>query len=442
MADFGHVLALLGWWAVETRLTGGVNQSRQTSVPDDLESRLRPFTADEFDAAFACLSEGFGEDITEVEGDRMVFEPERTLGLWDGDRVVATSGIYSRDITIPGAVVPLAAVTLVSVSPTHRRQGVLAAMMARQLSEVHERRIEPIAALYASEGSIYGRFGYGLASYQGQLKGDTQSMRLRPEVDTGNGRVYPVDEKDFRSAAIPFYDEIRPQTPGLLSRKDRWWDSLLLDPEKQRNGRSARRYLLHAEPDGTVTGFALYRRKADWADAGPDGTVIVIELHATHTAARAALWRYLLSMDLVRHLSAPLAGRDDPLRHMLTDARAVGMSQGDALYVRLVDVGAALAARRYPTTIDLILDIEDQFCPWNAGRWQLTGGPSYGRCDRCEGDRDLAMTVETLGAVYLGDTSLGTLAAAGRVREITPGAVAAATTAFGWPVATYSPEGF
>lgn len=411
-------------------------------MSDDLESRLRPFTSDEFDAAFACLSEGFGEDITEVEGDRMVFEPERTLGLWDGDRVVATSGIYTRDITIPGAVVPFAAVTLVSVSPTHRRQGVLTAMMRRQLYEVHELGTEPIAALYASEATIYGRFGYGLASYQGQLKGDTRSMRLRSDVDTGTGRVFPVEEKDFRSAAIPLYDQLRLETPGLLSRNDRWWDSLLLDPEKHRDGKTARRYLLHAESDGTVTGFALYRRKPEWGEAGPDGTVFVIEMHVTHTAARAALWQYLLSMDLVRRLSVPLAGREDPLRHMLSDARAVGMSQSDALYVRLVDVGAALAARRYPTTIDLILEVEDHFCQWNEGRWRLTGGPSYGRCVPTVGDPDLALSAETLGAVYLGDTSLGTLAAAGRVREITPGAVTAATTAFGWPVATYSPENF
>lgn len=411
-------------------------------MPDDIESQLRPFTADEFDAAFACLSEGFGEDITEVDADRMVFEPERTLGLWDGDRVVATGGIYSRDITIPGAVVPLAAVTLVSVSGTHRRQGVLTAMMRRQLREVYERGTEPIAALYASEGSIYGRFGYGLASYQGQLKGETHRMRLRSDVDAGRGRVYPVEEKDFRSAAIPLYDALRPQTPGLLSRKERWWDNRLDDPEKHRDGRTARRYLLHADPDGTVSGFASYRRKADWGETGPDGTVFVIELHSTHPTARAAMWRYILSMDLARHLSVPLAGRDDPLRHMLSDPRAIGMSQGDGLYIRLVDIGAALAARRYPTTIDLILDVEDQFCPWNAGSWRLTGGPSYGRCVRTDGDPDLALSAETLGAVYLGDTSLGTLAAAGRVREITPGALAAATTAFGWPVATYSPEGF
>ncbi|CAN5361438.1 GNAT family N-acetyltransferase [soil metagenome] len=411
-------------------------------MPDDLESRLRPFTVDEFDAAFACLSEGFGKDIIDVEGDRMVFEPERTLGLWDGDRVVGTAGIYTRDITIPGAVVPLAAVTLVSVSGTHRRQGVLTAMMRRQLREVHERGTEPIAALYASEGSIYGRFGYGLASYQGRLKGKTRAMQLRADVDTGAGRVYPVEEKDFRSAAIPLYDRIRPATPGLLSREDRWWDSLLTDPEKQRDGKTARRYLLHAESDGTVTGFALYRRKADWADNGPDGTVFVTELHVSHTAARAALWQYILSMDLVRHLSVPLAGRDDPLRHMLTDPRAVGMAQGDALYVRLVDVGAALSARRYPTPIDLILEVEDPFCQWNAGRWRLTGGPSYGRCVRSDDDPDLALSVEALGAVYLGDTSLGTLAAAGRIQELTAGALAVAATAFGWPVATYSPEGF
>ncbi len=411
-------------------------------MPDDIEKRLRPFTADEFDAAFACLGDGFGEDITDVEGDRMVFEPERTLGLWDGDRVVATAGIYTREITIPGAVVPFAAVTLVSVAGTHRRQGVLTAMMTRQLREVHEAGTEPIAALYASEASIYGRFGYGMATYRGRLKGETNRMSLRPDVDAGDGRVYPVEEKDFRAAAIPLYDSVRANTPGLLSRKDRWWDSLLTDPEKHRDGRTARRYLLHAEADGSVSGFALYRRKADWGETGPDGTVFVIELHATHPAARASLWRYIISMDLARHLSAPGAGRDDPLRHMLTDPRSVAMSQEDGLYLRLVDVDAALAARRYPTTIDLVFEVDDALCPWNAGRWRLTGGPSYGRCSRTDNDADLGVSAETLGAVYLGDTSLGTLAAAGRVREHTPGALAAATTAFGWPVATYTPEGF
>ncbi len=411
-------------------------------MPDDIESRLRPFTADEFDAAFACLSEGFGEDITDVEGDRMVFEPERTLGLWEGDRVVATSGIYTRDMTIPGAVVPFAAVTLVSVAGTHRRQGVLTAMMRRQLREVHEARTESIAALYASEAGIYGRFGYGLASYRGRLTGETYRLRLRPDVDTGTGRVYPVEEKDFRSAAIPLYDNLRRTAPGLLSRKGPWWDSLLIDPDKHRNGRTARRYLLHSDSDGTVSGYALYRRKPDWGETGPDGTVFVIELLAAHPAARAALWLYLVSMDLAAHIAAPGAGREDPFRHMLTDPRAIAMAQDDALYVRLVEVGAALASRRYPATIDLILDVEDRFCPWNEGRWRLTGGPSYARCDRTDGDPDLALSVETLGAIYLGDTSLGTLAAAGRVREITPGALAAATTAFSWPVATFSPETF
>ncbi len=411
-------------------------------MPDDIESQLRPFTAEEFDAAFVCLAEGFGEDLTDVEGDRMVFEPERTLGLWDGDRVVATAGIYTRDMTIPGAVVPFAAVTLVSVATTHRRRGVLTAMMRRQLREVHEAGREAIAALYASEAGIYGRFGYGLASYRGRLKGETHRMRLRPDVDAGSGRVYPVEEKDYRSAAIPLYDALRPETPGLISRPGTWWDSLLLDPEKHRDGKTARRYVLHADADGTVSGYALYRRKADWGETGPEGTVFVIELLAAHPAARAALWRYLISMDLNRYVAAPGASRDDPLRHLLIDPRAVAMAQGDGLYIRLVDVDAALAARRYPTTIDLILEVDDEFCAWNAGRWRLTGGPSYARCTPTDGEPDLALSAETLGAVFLGDTSLGTLAAAGRVREITPGALAAATTAFGWPAATYSPETF
>ncbi|SNS96574.1 Predicted acetyltransferase [Geodermatophilus saharensis] len=406
---------------------------------------LRPATAEEWPAFGRALFDTFGEEPpgSFLERVPVTAELDRSLGLWEGDRVVATSGVYTRELTVPGGVVPCAAVTWVSVAPTHRRRGVLTAIMRRQLTELHEQEREPVAALWASESSIYGRFGYAPATWRGGLSGDVARMRLRPDVDLGTGRVALVGVDDYRAAVVGLHDRLRRSVPGNLARDERWWGRLLEDDPGQRRGATERRYLLHTEADGAVTGYAAYRVKAHWTDDGqPDGTVDVEELRGASPAAHAALWRFVLSLDLVRTVRASTASPDEPLRHLLAEPRALRSQPFDALWVRLVDVGRALAARRYPAVVELVIEVRDRTCPWNDGRWWLRGHPAGAWCARTEADADLVVDVEALGAAYLGGVSLATLQAAGRVTEVSPGAVTQAATAFRWPVTPWCPDEF
>jgi predicted acetyltransferase len=413
-------------------------------VPD-LASQLRPITEAEWPEFYRAMHAVFAEGTPGRFRDRPfpIAELDRSLSLWDGERVVATAGLYSRELTVPGAVVPCAGVTWVTVSPSHRRQGVLTAIMRRQLIELHEQQREPVAALWAAEAPIYGRFGYGSASFRGGPTGRTERLALRPDLQPGAGRVRMVDVEEYREGAVKVYDQVRRLVPGNLARDDRWWDRTLDDPPEDRRGATERRYLLHVEPDGEVTGYAAYRVKGDWTDGGePDGTVTVDEARALSTAAYAALWQFLLSIDLVRTMRYPMASPADPLRHLLHDPRALHAQVVDGLWVRLVDVDRALRARRYPAPINLVFEVRDPFCPWNDGRFHLTGHPSGSFCEPTDRNPDLIVDVAALGAAYLGGVSLASLQAGGRVTEVSPGAVTLASTAFGWPVTPWCPEEF
>jgi len=414
-------------------------------VADDLSSQLRPFTPDEWPAVSRALGTVFAEAPSGPYRDSPspVAELDRSLGLVEDGRVVATSGIYSMQLTVPGAVVPMAGVTWVTVSPTHRRRGILTAIMRRQLDEIHEQEREPVAALWAAEASIYGRFGYGPASWKGGWTGQQERLRLRDDVDTGDGRVRLVGEAEFRGPAAAVHEAVRRFVPGTTARDERWWTRALVDDPESRHGATERQFALHTEADGAVTGYATYRVKGAWTDSGePAGTLTVEDVRATTPAAYAALWQFLLAHDLVRTVQAPDVSSDDPLRHLLRDPRALNARPVDALWVRLVDVGRALAARRYPAPIDLVLEVRDPFCPWNDGRWRLSGHPAGAYCGRTDRDPDLVLGIEALSSAYLGGVSLATLQGAGRVTEISPGAVTLASTAFGWPVGPAASEDF
>jgi predicted acetyltransferase len=390
---------------------------------------LRPAAREEFDEFSRAAMSAFHQELHEAERERYrrIDEPERSLAWFDGERIVATTGAFTRKLTVPGAIVGCAAVTAVAVRPTHRRRGLLTAMMRRQLEDVRERG-EPLAILWASEGAIYGRFGYGIASRCARLEALRPAARLAAPRPLGDPeRAGPAGE--HVEAMRETYERARPGRPGLLDRPGPWWGDRLFDPEHRRDGAQALQAI--AVDDG---GYALYAVKPAYGE----GEVRVRELVAVTPEARAALWAFLLDQDLTSRLTWQHAPADEPLPLMLADPFAARLSLAEALWLRIVDVPQALAARRYAADVDVVLDVADAFCPWNAGRWRLTGE----RCERTDAAPELALQVADLGAAYLGGTTLLQLAAAGRVRELRPSTLAAASAAFRGDVEPWCAETF
>jgi predicted acetyltransferase len=408
--------------------------------------RLRTLdTADDYALVSDVLGAGFGDDMSEddKDSDRLTFEPARDHVVEHAaDGIVANAAAYTRELTIPGAVLPSAAhVTLVAVRPTHRRRGLLTRLMLHQLKDIREVRREPVALLWASEGRIYQRFGYGAAAARHWIEADNRNLRFTRSVTPEVGRVRDAAPGDVRKELRDVFERVRPGRPGWSGRTDNWWSRRLLDPASSRHGYTARRALLFDGPDG-VDGYALWRRKGDWDMTGPKGLVDVVELIAATPEAYAALWRLLFSVDLTRTVRYGFAAVDEPLRHLVDEPRALNATALDSLWLRIVDLPAALAARRYAAPVNVVIEVTDGLLPDNAGRWRLSGDASGATCARTSDAPDLTCDITDLGAVYLGGTPLGSLAAAGRVRETRPGALPVTATAFSWQPAPSALEVF
>ncbi|MFI2200970.1 GNAT family N-acetyltransferase [Streptomyces sp. NPDC020192] len=401
---------------------------------------LRP---EDFDRWWDGLVRAFGgvAAADERELDRSLTEFDRSLAARDGDEIVGTAGAFSFRMTVPGgAGVPAAGVTMVSVAATHRRRGVLTSMMRRQLDDVRALG-EPLAVLFASEPAIYGRFGYGAAAFQLSAEIDTSRVSLTLPAGTEDVRVRYAEPADVLDACEAVYAALVPGRPGMLARQPGWERQGLLDPESEREGASALRCVV-AERDGRVTGYARYRTKLGWGPSGHDGTVTLEDLAALDPATDAALWRFLFGIDLMSTLSVRRRPVDDAWQYLVNDIRRCGTRLRDSGHVRLVDVGTALSARTYQTPVDVVFEVEDAFCPWNTGRWRLTGDTKGASCERTTDPADLALSVRELGAAYLGGVSLLSLAAAGRVRELRAGTLTETSVAFGSPVPPWLPHGF
>ncbi|SDK63806.1 GNAT family N-acetyltransferase [Streptomyces indicus] len=405
---------------------------------------IRTLDANDWDRWFTHLETAFGgvrSPAQEREFDQAVTETERSLGVWDGDQVVGTAGAFSFRMAVPGgALVPAAGVTMVSVAATHRRRGLLTSMMRRQLDDVRALG-EPLAVLTASEPEIYGRFGYGIATQQLSAEIDSTRARLAVPAGTDAVRLRLVDAEEVLDRCEELYARLVPLRPGMLARLDTWRAGMLIDPAEQREGASPLQCLV-AEREGELVGYARFRTKPEWEPAGPRGTVKVHDLEAVDAAAHAALMRHFLSMDLMTKVELRNRPVDDPWQHLVSDIRRCNLRLRDSLHVRPVEVGAALEARTYRTPVDVVFEVSDPFCPWNEGRWRLTGDSVGASCKRTEDAADLALSVRELGAAYLGGFSLVSLAAAGRVAELRPGALAQASLAFGSDVAPWLPYGF
>jgi len=313
-------------------------------------------------------------------------------------------------------------------------------MMRLQLDAIHQRG-EPLAILWASEGSIYQRFGYGLGSLRMgvNVPRERSSFRL-PHVPAGNVRFAELDEAKRRFPAI--HDAIRLHRPGFFARSPLYWGTeFFADPEHWRHGASAAFHVVH-EVGGEPDGYARYRIREEWESTGPKSSVVLVEMMATNPAATLDLWRYLLDIDLMAKLDAWNLAVDDPILLAVAEPRRLGATIGDALWLRVVDVAIALAGRRYRTDGTLVLEVEDEFCEWNDGRWSLSvedGVPFVGPATE---PPDLTCDVTDLGAAYLGAFTFAQLAAAGRVRELQPGALDRADALFRADVAPWCPKVF
>jgi predicted acetyltransferase len=405
---------------------------------------LRPIDAGELasfaEAAEAAFHEAAPADYVTHMAE--TFEPERSLAVFDDGRPVATTAIYTRALTIPGATVPAACVSQVGVLPTHRRRGLLTRLMRRQLDDVRAGGREALAVLWASEPAIYGRFGYGIAARSAEISLQTAGARLQPAVPAPEGRALLLDPAEAIGRIAPLYESVRRGRPGHLDRNDAWWRKRVHDPESRRRGAGPLRAAVHEAPDGAVDAYALYAVRVGAELDGPSGHVVVRELVADGPAGTAAIWSYLLGLDLTRHVTWQIAPADEPLAWLLEGPYRPRVSVLENLWVRIVDVAAALGARRYAAPLDVVLQLEDAFCPWNAGRWRLTVDDRFSRCARTDAPADLRLTAAELGAVYLGGPTFVTLAAAGRVEELRPGALESASAAFRAPREPWCPEIF
>jgi len=393
----------------------------------DLE--LRAIEPDEFTAFSRAVESAFGHTPNDAEVDawRNVTEFDRTIAIFDRSRIVATGGAFTMQLTVPGGgTVPTAGVTAVSVATSHRRRGLLSAMMSHQLDDV-ARRGEPIAVLTASESVIYGRFGYGLGtSFLSTRIAQPNGGFAQPIADAGGCRQVDVDEAGILLPAV--FDAYRAGQPGEVSRSEAMWHQRLSDLEVWREGASGFFHVVHEDERGVADGYLTYRVRGHWTGAHlPGSTVEIDELVAATPLARRALWRHALSIDLATAVTAFNVPLDDPVRWELADPRRLEITaMADHLWARLLDVPASLAARTYATEDSLVIEATDRFRPGSRaeGRFALGGGPGGAECAPTEAPADVALGVAELGALFLGGVRATTLERVGRVQELRPGALA------------------
>lgn len=389
-----------------------------------------------------AVNVSFGDQLTDEQWklDELILDHDRVLGAYDGDTLVGGGAAFSFRFTVPGgASVPTAGVTSVGVLPSHRRQGILRQLMARQLADVRQRG-EPLAALFASEGSIYQRFGYGLGSLNGTVDVERERTSFRDPV-AADGQVRLVDAATAESAVRVVYDAVRARTPGFFERSDAWWRVFMADPEFRRRG-AGRKFHAILERDGQPVAYALYRIKQEWLDLGSASTLMVVELLAVDPAAYQQMWRYVFGVDLIAKIRARLGPPDHPLLLIVAEPRRLALRISDGLWLRVVDVPGALAARGYAADGSVVIEVSDEFMPEVAGRWRFTVKGGQGTAEATNEPAELALDITDLGAVYLGAFSFAQLASAGRTVEMVLGARARADSMFATELAPWCPEVF
>ena len=391
----------------------------------------------------------FGE-VSESDADHL------RLGLPEDQRFVVDlpdgpedlhSGIYGvrpMEMSLPGgSVVPIAGLTWVGVHPDCRRRGVLAAMMTDQLTRTHDAGTA-VSALHARESGIYGRFGYGMAALQLQVsigRGTTfTAPHLEDEVAAITTHLVsmaaPGVAERMRACQLAMAGDF----PGTIVGSPDFFSLLSFEPAEALRDKEPRR-VLFARRDGEDVGFIGLRREHKWDNARPSGTVTVGTFCGT-PAARLAIARRIVDLDLMGTTKLENVGSDDPLLDWVGGPRATGdLQTWDSTWVRLVDLGAAWPLRSYEADCDVVVEVEDRYAPWNAGRWRLTASGGTGSASRTDDSADVTLDVNVLGAGFLGH-GIGGLLRAGVVREHRTGAYAELVRAMRTVVAPEPSIGF
>lgn len=396
---------------------------------------VRSIDPSELVAWYAAVGSGFfiwpSDPEASAEKRRPYIEFERTIGAFDGDTIAGTFRTFGTTLTLPGnREVPVSAVTAVTVRPTHRRQGILSRMIADDVARTVDRG-DVASVLIASEWPIYGRFGYGPATWHAKWTIRTKAARFRLEPV---GSIEIVRPAAARQLLPEIYGRYRAGQPGEIARLEYWWEvdlGLLEIPGRPRwQGQVA----IHRNPGGTPDGYVRYKGEEHWDDGIPENTVLVDELHGVTPEAELDLWRYLAQVDLVATLKADTRRPLEPFQWYLSDARAARVTGlTELLWVRPYDVPRLLGERTYERPADLVLEVIDDLAGKRgpgAGRYRLEAGPDGAICRRTEASPDLAITARALGAASLGGTSLIDVTRAGGATEHRPGALRQADALF------------
>jgi predicted acetyltransferase len=394
--------------------------------------------ADELATALGAIGHYFGWQPTREQAEEFgtLLPYDRMHAAFDDGQLVAGAGVFPFEMTIPGGPLPCAGVTVVGVHPTHRRQGLLRRLMNEQLADIRERG-EPFAALWASEDTIYGRYGYGQASRCLFVKLPRVWSELRPGLPAREGRTRLVDHDEAMRTFPRIYEHVRRSRPGFLSRTSDWWRTRNLDDDERRRwgGGPLNRVLL--EIDGRPAGFALYRIAPHPTEFKRD--LRVLEALGVDARATREIWRFLVGVDWMDAIVFRLAPVDHELWHLVARPRELGAEVNPALWVRLVDVGAALSARSYATDARVTLEVvSDPTFEDNVGTWTIDGGS----VKRSRRRPDVRLSVQSLGAVFMGGFTFAELARGELLEESARGGLARADALFRTPAAPWCPEIF
>jgi predicted acetyltransferase len=397
---------------------------------------VRAVTEAELPAWFEAASSVFffwpwGEPEPTAAFRRPHMDLERTRAAFDGDTITGTFRTFPTPLTLPGGgTLTASAVTAVTVRSTHRRRGILSALQADDIARATAAG-EPLGILIASEWPIYGRYGYGPATWRGRWSLRSRAARLKVASE---GSVVVVSAKQARSILPGIYDRYRLGQPGEIGRTEIRWDVDLGIVQPPGRSKTNVVVAIHRDRDGAPDGYAMYHGEEKWEEGIPDNVLVLDELHGVGEAAELALWEYLTSIDLVAVINTDARRVREPLLWYLHDARALRLREmTEFLWVRLFDVPTALAARTYSLEDRLVIEVVDRLGEVSgpaAGRFEVDASAAGARCTPSRRMADLTLDVATLGAAYLGGTRLRDAVRAGGATETTPGALDRADALF------------